>query len=163
MRPANDDSFEEWVARVRPGLVRAADRLLRDRDEAENVVQATLLAVWEASRVGATEDLERYARRAVHLNALRQRARRREHVPIDEAGHVEAAAELGSGELERAILGLPPAQQAVLRLRFYAGMSFKEIGHSLAISMNTAASRCRYALRALRGALDPDQSGGEDP
>ncbi len=61
-----------------------------------------------------------------------------------------APPQLTAWELERAILDLPPPQQAVLRLRFYAGMSFREISQSLAISMNTAASRCHYALAALR-------------
>ena len=53
------------------------------------------------------------------------------------------------GELEMAIGGLSHAQQAVIRLRYYGGLSFREIGNSLGISLNTAASRCRYALDAL--------------
>ena len=56
-------------------------------------------------------------------------------------------------ELERAIASLPPAQQVVIRLRFYLGLSFREIGRNLSISTNTAASRTRYALAGLRRRL----------
>jgi DNA-directed RNA polymerase specialized sigma24 family protein len=33
---------------------------------------------------------------------------------------------------------------------YYLGFSFIEIGRSLSLSANTVASRCRYALAALR-------------
>ncbi|MHB8879109.1 MAG: RNA polymerase sigma factor [Myxococcaceae bacterium] len=153
MALSSHEVFEEWVARVRPGLVSSARALLKDEAEAENIAQATLLAVWDAHRQGALEHLDHYARRAVWTNALRHRARRRDWVPLEAAGELSidaGASELTSWELERAIADLPPAQQVVLRLRFYGGLSFKEIGQALTISMNTAASRCRYALDTLR-------------
>ena len=64
-----------------------------------------------------------------------------------------AAGEVEPFELERAVADLPVSQQAVIRLRFYLGLSFREIGTALSISANTAASRSRYAIRALRQRL----------
>jgi RNA polymerase sigma factor (sigma-70 family) len=61
--------------------------------------------------------------------------------------------QLGPLELERAIEELPLAQQTVVRLRYYVGMSFREVGQALSISANTAASRSRYALQKLRRSL----------
>lgn len=172
MASPSPDSFDAWVARIRPRLVRTAASLLGDPGEGENLVQATLVAVWEAHRRGERFDLDPYAKRAVWLNALRLRARRREWVSLeDEGAEVELgfapsgddSAELTPWELERAIGSLPPTQQAVIRLRFYGGLSFQEIGEALAISMNTAASRCRYALQAMRAAFAPrDQTEGEE-
>ena len=161
--PEQQDDFEVWVSRARARLVRGAAALLADHAEAENVVQATLEAIWKLHRDGVPLDLNRYASRAVRMNALRLRLRRREFIPVDSealedaelgaSGGFDPRAELMGWELERAILGLPPAQQAALRLRFYAGLSFQEMGQALSVSMNTAASRCRYALRALRSAF----------
>ena len=56
--------------------------------------------------------------------------------------------------LERAMKALPPSQQTVIRMKYYMGLSFKEIGEALKISLNTAASRCRYALAALNKNLE---------
>lgn len=156
------ETLDHWIARIRPKLLRLAGKLLDDPAEAENLVQATLVAVWETHRRGERPNLDPYAKRAVWLNALRLRARRREWVPLEEGGEefeptavVDEGAELTPWELEQAIGSLPPAQQAVIRLRFYGGLSFQEIGETLAISMNTAASRCRYALQTLREAFAP--------
>lgn len=163
MSPSRPDTFEQWVAAARPQLVRLATHLLKDPGEAENVVQATLLAVWEAHVAGEAADLDAYAKRAVWLNAMRRRARWREWEGLEEAPEEAVATgapdeELSAWELEEALQGLPQAQQLVLRMRFYGGMSFKEIGHALSISLNTAASRARYGLEALRSAFSKSES-----
>ncbi|HTW94412.1 MAG TPA: sigma factor-like helix-turn-helix DNA-binding protein, partial [Tepidisphaeraceae bacterium] len=80
---------------------------------------------------------------------------------------IEAAAEIAAEQettpdldplmLEQLLAELPPAQQAVLRTRFYLGLTFEQIGVSLSISANTAASRCRYALATLRRRLTAEK------
>jgi RNA polymerase sigma-70 factor (ECF subfamily) len=56
-------------------------------------------------------------------------------------------------QLEGALNRLPEEQRQVLRLRYQMDLSFKEIGTALQISLNTAASRTRYALETLRKIL----------
>jgi len=162
--PINTADFERWLTGARAGLVKMADSIVKDEHEAEDVVQDTLEAVWREYAGGNVGSLRAYAARAVWLNALKRRSRLRRHEPLDaealrsrgipEPAHVpDEDRELTGWELERAIGGLPSRQQAVIRLRFYGGMNFREIGRALSISMNTAASSCRYALAALRNAL----------
>ncbi len=162
--PLTADEFERWLSRERPRLVRSVSRLLGE-PVAEDLVQSTLMQVWRAHADGRAADLERYARRAVHLNALKWRARRRATVSLDEVDERTAAEgdpfDVKPWELEAAILGLPAAQQVALRLRFYSGMSFKEVGRALDISLNTAASRCRYALDSLRERFSSQSTGEE--
>jgi RNA polymerase sigma-70 factor (ECF subfamily) len=152
-------SFDDWFKDQRPKLLRLARSRLGDRAEAEDVVQDTALALWRRLAQGDIDDPDAYAARALWQNALRRRGRRRDWVALDEARHRGAAAEaeawMDSQAMEAALARLPPTQQAVLRLRFYTGLSFKEMAATLAISLNTAASRCRYALDALRHSLDP--------
>ena len=50
---------------------------------------------------------------------------------------------------------LPPEQRAVAHLKLWEGATFEEIAESLEISVNTAASRYRYALDKLRTRLRP--------
>jgi RNA polymerase sigma-70 factor (ECF subfamily) len=50
---------------------------------------------------------------------------------------------------------LPPEQRAVVHLKLWEEMTFDDIAEVLAVSINTAASRYRYALDKLRQRLRP--------
>jgi len=152
------EPIESWIDAHRARLVRLAQSILHDPAEAEDVVQDTLLRAWRRSSVHDIKNWGAYVSRAVYWNALKRRARRRTDVPMesvtpqslvaDEQGEEEQR--LGPLELERAIAQLPLAQQTVVRLRYYVGMSFREVGQALSISASTAASRTRYALQRQR-------------
>jgi RNA polymerase sigma-70 factor (ECF subfamily) len=45
---------------------------------------------------------------------------------------------------------LPEEQREVVRMRYYYGMSFKEIADQTEVSINTALGRMRYALITMR-------------
>ena len=49
---------------------------------------------------------------------------------------------------------LPQDQQAVVRMRMYQDLSFKEIAESTGVSINTALGRMRYAVINLRKIID---------
>jgi RNA polymerase sigma-70 factor (ECF subfamily) len=160
MDQAPTERFDDWLRGSRPRLVRLALSRLGDRGEAEDVVQETLLAVWKRHNAGAVQDLDAYADRAVWLNAVRRRTRLKDWEAIEDAEldglagtEPDAEAWLEARALERAVEGLPAPQRAAIRLRFYAGMSFREMSGALSIGLDTAASRTRYALNALRKAL----------
>lgn len=155
--------FDTWAEGIRPKLVKLALTQLKDEYEAEDVVQETLTTLWRRGPDGI-DNLDAYAARAAWQNAAQRRGRRREFLPLEAealklAGFDEPAAkeviedQLQSWDVEEAIHQLPEAQQTVVRMHYYGDLSFREIGKALAISMNTAASRCRYALNQLRGAL----------
>ncbi len=76
------------------------------------------------------------------------------------SGHPFAASQQADEEGFRQALGaalatLPPEQRAVVHLKLWEEATFEEIAHVLEISPNTAASRYRYAIDKLRGALRP--------
>ena len=52
-----------------------------------------------------------------------------------------------------AVGSLPPEQREVVSLHIHGGMKFREVASLLRISINTAQSRYRYALAALRKML----------
>jgi len=157
-RRRRQERFAEFVAAHRADFVRVALGVLRDAAEAEDVVQDTLANLWRQADA-PPDDPVAYAFRAVRLNALKRRERRRLHAPLDAVADI--AAPSGSGgaptvdplAMERAIQRLPPPQQAVVRMRYYLGLSLAEVARALSISSNTAASRCRYALATLRRVL----------
>jgi|HubBroStandDraft_1064217.scaffolds.fasta_scaffold428636_1 RNA polymerase sigma factor (sigma-70 family) len=146
--------YEELVAAWRGRWVRAARRILRDAAEAEDLVQDTLVAVWRRWNAVSPDDPARYVSRAITLNALKRRQRRRQSVSLEDDARIASVErvepDLDPLMLERLLAELPAPQQAVLRTRFYLGMTFDQVGRTLSISANTAASRCRYALATLR-------------
>jgi RNA polymerase sigma-70 factor, ECF subfamily len=154
------DAHERYMSLVnteRPRLVLVASRLLGDMTDAEDVVQMTLLAVWERVQSGEVENTAAYLRKAVEWNALKRRARRRRDISlslIEEAAEPVAQDDyedqIDAGTLEAALDGLPQSQQTVLRMKYYLGLTFHQIADVLSISANTAASRCRYGLMAMR-------------
>lgn len=57
-------------------------------------------------------------------------------------------------DLRKLIEHLPDEQKEVLKMRHFAGMSFKDIAESTDVSINTALGRMRYALINLRKMIE---------
>lgn len=53
-------------------------------------------------------------------------------------------------EVRALVEELPEEQREVVRMRYYEGMSFKEIAEHTGVSINTALGRMRYALINMR-------------
>ena len=155
--PGPREDFESFVARRRGDWVRVAAGILRNSADAEDVVQDTLISVWRQWHRAALRNPEGYVARAITLNALKRRSRRKTIATLDAIEEKPSPAQtlepMDAMELERAIADLSPAQQAIIRTKYYVGLTFNEIGKNLSISSNTAASRCRYALATLRRRL----------
>jgi RNA polymerase sigma-70 factor (ECF subfamily) len=155
--------FQAFIEANRPLWMRLALRILENRHEAEDVVQETLAGLWEKRNSLKIMNPGSYVARAVWLNALKRRTRSKVHLPLDEVAEPEARREPDSDDegavrrldqLDKAMRKLPEEQRQVLRMKYYMDLSFKEIGEALKISLNTAASRTRYALQTLRRTLN---------
>jgi RNA polymerase sigma-70 factor, ECF subfamily len=62
--------------------------------------------------------------------------------------------------LQAALANLPADQREVLIMRVWDGMTLDEAAAALSISINTAASRYRYALEKLKNAFGVDKQAG---
>jgi len=158
-----EDQFQAFVAEHRPLWLKLAGRVLENREEAEDVVQETLVTLWKKKDDLEVENPGAYAARAVWLNAIKRKTRGKKAIPLEEIAEpaapepsegTEEWSELDPVELEDALMELPEAQRVVVRMKYYMGLSFREIGEALQISLNTAGSRCRYALETLRELLE---------
>ena len=58
-------------------------------------------------------------------------------------------------QLAEALAELPPEQRAIVHLKLWEELTFEQIGLTLGISANTAASRYRYGVDKLRARLRP--------
>jgi len=59
--------------------------------------------------------------------------------------------------IEKTLQTLPDEQREIVIMKIWGGLTFRGIAEALAIPANTAASRYRYALTALRGSLQQEQ------
>ena len=110
-----------------------------------------------ASGHAAIEKDAHYLRRAVRnecYSMLRHRSVR--------DAHAGALLEVAAGPderpeerlaLEGALKSLPPEQREVVHMHVYEGLTFREIADATGESINTIASRHRYALAKLRQTL----------
>lgn len=133
-------------------LYRYALMLLADHGAAEDAVQQVFTAVLRGS--GAIDNEVHYLRRAVR-NECYSGLRRRRNVSTDDRPLLEPLADerVSHDErllLERALKTLPPDQREVIHLHVFEGMTFQEVADATGESINTIASRHRYAIAKLR-------------
>jgi RNA polymerase sigma-70 factor (ECF subfamily) len=142
-------------------------RILRERGEAEEVVQDVFLQVWRQAEGYSTERGTPEAwlitlARSRGIDKLRSRRRRDEMVrPAENPDRLRelAVAESAAGPAEaRATLGgaladLPAAQRSVLELAYFDGLTQSEIAARLGEPLGTVKTRMRSGLEQLRGAL----------
>lgn len=145
-------------------LQRFAALLARDADEADDLVQATLVTLW----ANPPRDTDRPARpwlATVLRNLFRMQRRtdaRRELREQVASPHAETSAEpereLARLEVLRILLAeldrLAPEDQQIVLKRFLDGESAADIGRILKIPAATVRSRLHRSLHRLRGALD---------
>ncbi len=149
-------------------------RILRERGEAEEVVQDVFLQVWRQAEGYSTDRGTPEAwlitmTRSRGIDKLRSRRRRDEMVrpadnpdrlpepavPESAAGPAEARATLGG-----ALADLPAAQRSVLELAYFDGLTQSEIAVRLGEPLGTVKTRMRSGLERLRGALAARSGAG---
>ena len=165
----NAAEHEHWKAcfsELAPGLLLFARQWVRTSADAEDIVQEAFVKFWRlppSPGYGAAGNrgLLYSIVRTTALDFIRRDSRcaRRELAVFsesDEAVQFETDDE-SQRELAAAVDRLPQEQREVLVMKIWNELTFAEIGEALGISQNTAASRYRYALAALKKDLLPHE------
>lgn len=148
-------------------LYRYACAITRSPEDAEDALQEVFgKLARDRKRLVCTEAIKPYLYTAVRnasYTVLRTRRRRSEVARewVDECSIVSpdaSASIIESQVVRQAFAKLPADQREVLVLKIYDEMSFKEIAEALGSSINTVASRYRYAIAKLREALEADDN-----
>jgi RNA polymerase sigma factor (sigma-70 family) len=157
-------THERWktcFSEVAPGLLLFARQWVRSGADAEDVVQEAFIKFWRRNHNIDNRALLYATVRSIALDFIRRDSRRarREAEAYSEAEQaVEPQFEIAD-ESQRmvgtAVDRLPREQREVLVMKIWSDLTFAEIGQALGISQNTAASRYRYALAALKRDLLP--------
>ena len=168
-RPLTELTIQEpWrdcYARLAPKLLLFARQWVGSFADAEDVVQTAFVKFWRHQPSAGPEHypLLYSAVRTSALDLIRTDSRRgrREQVvatdPDEPFFDTTIERHESAGLLNAALQHLPEAQREVLVLRIWGELSFAEIATTLDDSINTVASRYRYALDGLRRILKPHE------
>jgi RNA polymerase sigma-70 factor (ECF subfamily) len=158
-----EEDWKSCFTRLGPALLLFARRWTHSRAEAEDIVQEAFIRFWRRQHSIENRALLYATVRSTALDRLRsdqRRAQREAAVARDGDMHCEPQfAELDESQqlLAAAVERLPNEQREVVILKIWNELTFAEIASVLEISQNTAASRYRYALGALRKTLQPHE------
>jgi len=165
-RTNEQNSWKHWIEAHGPKLLLCARQWTRSLADAEDVVQEAFVRYWRHQRQlpGNPQALLVTSIRRAALDLARREDRRAAREEKAGGGIEEPVALFetlpGEGderriEIEVALQRLPAEQREVLVLKIWQEYTFEQIGGILDIPPNTAASRYRYALNALRKELEP--------
>jgi len=151
--------FDTFVAASTDSLMRTAYLIVGDLQEAEDLVQETLLKVagrWH--RVRRMEHPAAYARRILVNRALDdagRRSRRRRELTGEALPdrHEETVGFDEHDELLRALAGLPPRQRTAIVLRYFLDLPEAEVAAAMKCSLGTVKSTAARGLARLEQAM----------
>lgn len=178
MRRGSVDALHEILRRFESELMALCVRILRDANEAEDVVSEVFFELWTRRD---RFDPQRASLRSYLLLLTRSRAidrwrsladaRRtqlassepfdvRTLVQVDQTPpeHRVAQAEAAGLAAEK-LHALNPAQREVLEMAFYGGLTHNQIAEQLKLPLGTVKSHVRRGLARLRAALGGENAG----
>jgi len=166
MGGVTDREYVEYVAARLPTLHRTAYLLCGDRHLADDVVQATITALYvNWSRAGRVGNLDAYVRRMLLHKLIDEKRRKWSKVrlmwstpeppprPPDERTEQRDA-------IVAALTQLPQGQRTVLVLRYFCDLSIEEAAAALSCSTGNIKSQTSRGLAALRPLLETSMTGG---
>ena len=179
--PTSPADWRDWLDEHAPRLLLFARQQTRSQEDAEDVLQDALVKLVEKLRndefVGGMDAWLPYLyttirRLAIDLSRRDDRRRRREDtvgVEVEERSvsefhpwfESESSDDEVRSQLETKLKELPPKFAEVIVMKIWGERTFAEIGEILGISQNTAASRYRYGLEALKRGLDSARRRGD--
>ena len=152
--------------------------MVKDEDEADDIFQETFIKAVRVIDDGRYTDNGKFLSwilRIAHNQVIDHfRARKQDKTTNEaEAGYdMLGSLRFSEGNVEDAMVSeqieadirmlvelLPAEQREVVMMRYFSGLSFKEIAEQTDVSINTALGRMRYALINLRRMINEKNQG----
>jgi RNA polymerase sigma-70 factor, ECF subfamily len=158
----NESAFEMIFKTYYQPLCRYAYSFLQDKEEAEEVVQASFITVWEKrTNIAIETSLKSYLYRMVRnscLNVIKHEKVKQQHVAhelaVSEVAYESVSQKVQAAELEikitEAMKTLPEQCRLVFQLSRFEELKYQEIADQLQISVKTVENHMGKALKLMR-------------
>ena len=165
----NNQAFDELLRRHQTKLFAYIMRIVNDANIADDIFQETFVKVITNIRQRRYVDTGKFSAwlmRIAHniiIDHFRQSKAEKTDSTDDENSILLNSIDLAESSIEdcmvntqllddirRIIDALPDNQREVLQMRFYQGLSFKEIAEATGTGINTALGRMRYAILNMK-------------
>ncbi len=171
-RGGDEQAFEILLTRHQERVYTKIHFIVRDSDLANDLFQDTFIKVLGLLKAGKYIEEGKFLPwilRIAHNMAIDhfRRNKKMKMVRSREDFDVFSILDTGETHIEDKLVAdqinsdvrdlieyLPEDQQAVVRMRMYQDLSFREIAESTGVSINTALGRMRYAVINLRKIID---------
>ena len=165
----NNEAFDTLLSRYQDRLYSYIQYYIHNRDLADDLFQETFVKAIVCLRQGGYQESGYFyawlTRIAHNLLIDHLRAERHDEVQyaddgatlwndnpqlLDSSRESELVTEQVLKDVKRLVEHLPEEQREMVQLRYYQGLSFKEIATLTGVSINTALGRMRYAILNMR-------------
>ncbi|MEZ3519971.1 MAG: sigma-70 family RNA polymerase sigma factor [Muribaculaceae bacterium] len=164
-----NEAFDALLLRHKTNLFGYIIQRVKDRDLADDIFQETFVKAITTIRQGRYNEEGKFSAwicriaRNLIVDYFRQEKTEASVSTDDGTVDILNRKELADETVEDAIIDLqieedvrrlvgqlPQEQRRVLEMRYYEGLSFKEIAEQTGVSINTALGRMRYAILNMR-------------
>jgi RNA polymerase sigma-70 factor (ECF subfamily) len=162
IREGNVNAFRQVFDTCYENLCQYAFTLLKNSDEAEDIVQSMFLKLWEKrEELDIKRGIRSYLFRSVYnqcINQLEHQVVKRKHFErsqweSDDAVQPEVFSDELHDKIRLAVDKLPPQCRTIFQMSRYEDLKYPEIAEKLDISVNTIQNQICKALKILREEL----------
>lgn len=165
LQRGNAKAFEELYFRYHARLYNFCNRIMRNTQEAEGLVQEIFIAIWENRekldenksfngfifKIARNKIINRIKQKLTH-NVYRKYMSEKDKEPIDLRTEIESREMMVL--IQKSIDALPEQTKEIFLFSRNDGMTYKEIARKLNISENVVDHEIRKALQKIREYLN---------
>lgn len=162
LKRGNADAFRSIYNMFSSRIFHFCNRLLPTKNDAEDVVQKTFMALWEQrGQLDETKDILKYIYSIARYNTyltfrklITLQEQLSENADIQQLSQNNTLEEIDFNETHRIISEiidkLPPKRREIFKLNRLDGLTYREIAVKLNISENTVDTQMRKSLQFLK-------------
>jgi RNA polymerase sigma-70 factor (family 1) len=160
----NAKAYEHFFNENYNALCRFAFNYIKDRDDAEEIVQSTFVSIWQKRKdINLDFSLKSYFYSSVKNSCLnlfkhqKSREKYAQDIKNEDDKYYSTESDIYENELKtaigKALKKLPKQQQTVFKLSRFDGKKYQEIADQLNISTKTVENHMGKAIKFMRTEL----------